>query len=481
MFEKVARGVFWIISLGMFGLSIYGLMNREFVTMLSITIVLGVITNPYIEDWITKKIGAKKNDYVYALQLLLIWAAVLIAFIVAAFVWKITSSKTLDENTLMLNFRATYKVIVFLTYLVILFACRNRDKFGRYIIFGAFYCLCVIISYVSEQFTELILVILNGVANSKLDINQYDILVNDILSPIKEAILAFIIFETVLKEKDNNSKEFVMRKNKFTLNVWDRLNKVLTVVTLLTAIIFIVLFILCFTTPVSNKSYSLIIGMCGVFASLASAFFIAVFIRIHDMDKKRQQELKALSILTPSFREIYTIINGFFPQIKTFVTIKDNDMIDYSQEKVYYTDEDNDNGNRSFIDFNKEFCYAKSKLDLALEECLKSPMIFQCNESILNLLTEIKLNGFTRNLHEVQAAPSIFNYTNTAYMSIYKNYLEFSDLYDELSNLLNENPNINLRELNDTEKELYIKEIDNILPQLPTTKGVIYMGGKRIN
>ena len=268
--------------------------------------------------------------------------------------------------------------------------------------------------------------------------------------------------------------------NKFALKIWDWLNIVLTVATSLTSIIFIILFILCFATPVTDESYGMIIGMCGVFASLASAFFIAVFIRLHDMNKKSQQELKALRILTPYFRDVYTIINGFYPQIKAFASIKDNDMINYPQERVYYTDKDKGNGNRDFIDFNKEFCNAESKLSLALEECLKSPMIFQCNEAILNLLSELKLNGFTRNLFEVQAAPNIFSPTNTVYMSIYKNYLEFSTLYNDLLILLNEESRDNLCKLNDQEKELYIKEIDNILPQLPTDKGVIYLGSKRI-
>ena len=271
-----------------------------------------------------------------------------------------------------------------------------------------------------------------------------------------------------------------MSKNKFTTNIWDNINIFLTISTAITTLVFCILFVLCFTTPVNNTFYGLITGMCGVFASLASAFFIAVFMRFHDMNKKKEQELKALSILTPNFREIYTIINGFYPQIQAFVTIKENDMIEYPQERVYYTDENKGDGNKTFIDFNKEFRNAESKLNSALEECLKSPMIFQCNESILNLLTKMKLNGFTRNLFEVQAAPDIFNSSNTVYMSIFNNYLEFSNLYGDLLSLLNEESKNNFRELNDSEKELYIKEIENILPQLPTTMGVIYKGNTRI-
>ena len=245
-------------------------------------------------------------------------------------------------------------------------------------------------------------------------------------------------------------------------------------------VIFIILFVLCFTTPIDNQCYGTIIGMCGVFASLASAFFIAVFIRYFDLKRKSQQESKALNIITPNLIEIYTAIHGFLPQIKAFVTINEDDTIIYSKERVYYTDESLKTENRDFIDFGPVFFCSKSNLDAKLEKSLKSPMIFQCNESVVDLLTRIQLNEFTRNLFEIQGALSAFDPSTTTYMSLHNNFKELWELYEELAKLVQKETNEHLRKLNDDEREIYIKEIEAILPQLPTDKGTVYLGNKRI-
>lgn len=206
MLEKIARCVFWLVSLSMLGLCIYTSIEYQPGGANITAAVLGIITNPYIGDKFAKKVGAENNDYVYAFQLFIVWAGVLFAFIIAMFIFKITANETIDENMQVQNFESILRMVVFGVYLVILFACKNRDKFSRYIIFGAFYSLCVLISYASEQITVLILDMLNGITNGDLDASQYEILVNDILEPIKEAVLTFIIFETVMKERDNNKK-----------------------------------------------------------------------------------------------------------------------------------------------------------------------------------------------------------------------------------------------------------------------------------
>lgn len=269
-------------------------------------------------------------------------------------------------------------------------------------------------------------------------------------------------------------------KNKYISSAWDSINIFLSIATGITSVIFFLLFVFCFTIPINNQCYSTIIGMCGVFASLASAFFIAVFVRYFDLKRKRLQESKALNIITPNLIEIYTVINGFLPQIKAFVTINEDDTIIYPKERVYYTDDSLKAENRDFIDFGSEFFCSKSSLDAKLEKSLKSPMIFQCNESVVDLLTRIQLNGLTRNLFEIQGALSVFDPSITTYMSLHNNFEELWGLYEELAKLVQKKTNEHLRKLNDDEREIYIKEIQAILPQLPTDKGTVYLGNKRI-
>lgn len=63
------------------------------------------------------------------------------------------------------------------------------------------------------------------------------------------------------------------QKKNFTITVWDGMNKFLAAATAVTTIIFTILFIFCFTEDVSTSKHGFVLGMCGVFASLASAFF----------------------------------------------------------------------------------------------------------------------------------------------------------------------------------------------------------------
>jgi len=225
----------------------------------------------------------------------------------------------------------------------------------------------------------------------------------------------------------------------------------------------------------------MILGMCGVFASLASAFFIAVFMRLYELHKQRQQQRNALKLLQPLFVQLYTTINGFYPQTKAFATINSDNTICYPKERIFYTDSSLCDGNRDFIDFDVEFKKAKFDLDQDLNAIFNSPALLQCHDTVINFLTNLKLNGFTLNLLEVQKA-NIPNsgFSQTAFMGIYENFIKFENYYTIVSELAERKVVDSLSSLSDAEKDEYIKTIENILPQLPQHNGTIYKGNIRI-
>ena len=61
----------------------------------------------------------------------------------------------------------------------------------------------------------------------------------------------------------------------FTVTIWDGMNIFLAVATAVTTLIFIILFVICFGEDLGTPKHGFFLGMCGVFARLASAFFIA--------------------------------------------------------------------------------------------------------------------------------------------------------------------------------------------------------------
>ena len=60
--------------------------------------------------------------------------------------------------------------------------------------------------------------------------------------------------------------------NKFSVNVWDKMNVFLFISTIITTSAFLISFGACFLIKIGTDCHGMILGMCGVFASLASAF-----------------------------------------------------------------------------------------------------------------------------------------------------------------------------------------------------------------
>ena len=235
--------------------------------------------------------------------------------------------------------------------------------------------------------------------------------------------------------------------NKFSANTWDKMNIYLFVSTLITTITFLILFGACFLIKLGTDKHGMVLGLCGVFASLASAFFIAWIVRFFDFKKKKEQELKALELISPYLTTIFCTIDNFFPYIKCFAKIHTDDRIEYPRGIIYFTDSSVSVENRSFVDLNTIFRVSYSKLNDDLNECFNTPIIYQCNEKVIKLLTGLKLNQLTYNLLEIYKASSDPFFAETAFMDLYKNYNEFATYYETLSKLVSIKPKGKLIEL----------------------------------
>ena len=105
------------------------------------------------------------------------------------------------------NFESILKITVYITYIAVLFINQNADKKVKYIIFGIVYLFCVLLSFASQSINCIIVKFLNLFSDSDLDLEALELFVNNVLFPIREAILTYIIFDTIIgrkgKEKDN--------------------------------------------------------------------------------------------------------------------------------------------------------------------------------------------------------------------------------------------------------------------------------------
>ena len=79
---------------------------------------------------------------------------------------------------------------------------RDSDKSKKYIVFGVFYILCVALNFCSESMVNMIVSFLNRVSTQNICLESYEMLYFNVLTPIKEAILTYIIFDVVFEKKE---------------------------------------------------------------------------------------------------------------------------------------------------------------------------------------------------------------------------------------------------------------------------------------
>ena len=265
---------------------------------------------------------------------------------------------------------------------------------------------------------------------------------------------------------------------KFTIHIWDKLNIIFSIFSLLTFIPFGVFFIL----SLFDIQNGFFLGMSGLFASLFSAFFIAIVVRFVDLQKKKDSEEKALLMLNGQLEAIFSEIQTFYPQTKAFAKINENHTVNLPKEIIYCTDIEKE-GMRDFIDFKQEFLVAKRKLDEKIEKCINSPVFAQCNIEVINLVANLQNNGFTRDLYNIATTPSTIAEEQIQYGFIFTEEKEFEALFIDLGLLLRRKTSMLLRELTSEEKTDYLKFIEETKKTLKgynLSNGKTYLGNKRI-
>ena len=67
--------------------------------------------------------------------------------------------------------------------------------------YSVFYILCVALNFCSESMVNMIVFFLNRVSTQNICLESYEMLYFNVLTPIKEAILTYIIFDVVFEKK----------------------------------------------------------------------------------------------------------------------------------------------------------------------------------------------------------------------------------------------------------------------------------------
>ncbi|MBP3677976.1 MAG: hypothetical protein J6I97_06485 [Agathobacter sp.] len=206
MLEKISRIVFWGLSIALIVLGISEITKKLLIEGI-LVIAYGIMINPYVLERIARKIGGQVMDFSYLFRMLFLGTGFFVAYGIANVIFLQLST----EDTTLENYEAIFRILVYIIYLIVLFMFKNHDKTQKYVIFGIFYSGCVILSFSSEMINSMIIDMLNLVPQGNIDVESFQILVNDFFVPVKESILTYIIFDVIIEVKsvDCNHNEDV--------------------------------------------------------------------------------------------------------------------------------------------------------------------------------------------------------------------------------------------------------------------------------
>lgn len=191
----MAEIIFWIANIV---LIIMSFMTDRLWASFVIIIICSTIMNPLLLNHIQRKIDGNKFDFWYLLKLIL-------PFFTIIFVLYICAVFSLKNNAIIRgveDIKAFMSIIMYVSFIVVLFFYRKNDKSKKYIVFGVFYILCVILNFCSESMVNMIVFFLNRISKENICLESYEMLYFNVLTPIKEAILTYIIIDVVFEKEE---------------------------------------------------------------------------------------------------------------------------------------------------------------------------------------------------------------------------------------------------------------------------------------
>lgn len=205
MKEIVSKIFMWIFTGIILVFGIVAFRQKAYIVAIMLFFIT-VICSPHVQDKILKG----QNGYFQEIKMILTFLGVIFCLMVMQIYVNQMSAQGMGEADIFDKMEGYLKILVYLLYLGVIFLYKDESQFRNYIIFGIIYTVCVVVSYIPSGDKSMVVSILNKLTHSQdLNVESYNILIDDILMPIKESFLTYIIFDTVMHKdnKKNANKE----------------------------------------------------------------------------------------------------------------------------------------------------------------------------------------------------------------------------------------------------------------------------------
>lgn len=111
-------------------------------------LILLILSCPKIDERINKITKATTTFYFEKFRMLCMFVLPIAVPFIAIYMVTIFSSKNISESKLFLEVEMVLKIGYYITYILIAFLYHKTNKKNKYIFFGIYYFLCIIISYI---------------------------------------------------------------------------------------------------------------------------------------------------------------------------------------------------------------------------------------------------------------------------------------------------------------------------------------------